>query len=427
MRYVAALVIALMTASTVLLPEIEPPTPGPEADLSPPPLAICPMVGAGDRTTEAAVLSSINGSGRISTFSSGAETSAAEFVTGNTGSVLIPADDLSVVGLTGGLVEFPSESTAAGVVVRGETSASSETCVSVAPQTAFIAGGTTASGAQFSLQLVNPYAGPATAEVTVISESGVESNSRFGVVTVPPLSSVTLNMAEIIPGRETIAAEVVPTRGSVFAFGHQRTEGRSALWSALEPRQDWWLPVPEGGANRELIVSNPLNSDVEFQVDLYGPEEFVEGFTTGVIPALGETVIPLDLGFNDEVALRVIATGPVAATLKFEQSRGLSISGGSSIDATSWLLPGAESPVGGEGKLIIFNNGIEEVDANVRALGGGFEFNRTLTIPGGMVEGVVIVEAEGYRVDATGPVVVAWVSLPESGRNMSMGVPVIDG
>ena len=426
MKYLLAVLIAALAAGAALLPELDEAPPGAEPGLSPPPVSICPLVEAADRVTEVAILSSINGEGRMSGFSAGSETGSTTFRTGASGSTTIAASDVSAVGFAGGLIELPSETTVSGVVVQNALSVASEACAQDAPDEAFIVGGSTASGSQFDLQLMNPYAGSAVAVLTVISESGLESSGRFGEVTVPALSSVTLDMSEIIPGRERISVEVRPTRGSVLAVGHQTTEGRSALWRAVEPEQDWWIPVPSGGEERTLLIGNPLNTDVEYQVDLYGPVEFVEGFSTGTIPARGEVEIPMLLETEDAVGLRVISTSPVVSTLRLSDGNGLAMTTGSPIDALTWLLPGAESPVGGFGSIVIFNNGIDSVDVNIRSLGGAF-FNRTLPVEAGSVVSVPIVAADGFRVESEGGVVALWTSNPGAGVDLAIGVPVEDG
>lgn len=426
MKLLMALLIAGLGVAAILIPTPNEPSPGPEAGVAPPPISICPLVEAGGRTTNVAVLSSIDGVGRLLSFAAGSETGVFEFETGSSGSTTVEASEVSAVGLAGGLIELPSEDTVAGVVVSGETSVASEACAQDAPDEAFIVGGSTASGARFSLQLMNPYAGAAVAEIIVTSESGIETNSRFGAVTVPPLSSVSLDMAEIIPGREHLSVEIRPTRGSVLAVGHQTTQGRSALWRAVEPSQDWWIPVPEGIEGRELIIGNPLNTEVEFQVDLYGPDEFNEGFETGTIGPRGEVRVPLATETGDAVGLRVISTSPVVASLKIDNANGLAMTTGSNDDAITWLLPGAEAPIGGAGSVVVFNNGIESATLHIRSLGGNL-FNRTLTVEAGVVVAVPVVAADGYRVESDSPIVVSWTSTPGEGVDLAAGVAVDDG
>ena len=81
----------LRTGEPIGLPATEPVT----ADAVPaselPPVAICPVVEVGERHTNLSVLSSVNGAGRLSTFSAGEVTGSLDFRTGGTGAVTVAA------------------------------------------------------------------------------------------------------------------------------------------------------------------------------------------------------------------------------------------------------------------------------------------------------------------------------------------------
>ncbi|HEX6220657.1 MAG TPA: DUF5719 family protein, partial [Acidimicrobiia bacterium] len=283
MRYVAALVMIALAGAAMLLPTTEAAEPGPNPATESPPISTCPLVAGSGRSTEIAVLSSVNGQGRVSSFSSGEETGSLDFRTGSSGSVTIDAAEAGAVGTSAGLVEMPSATTAAGVLTLGETARSAESCADIPTGQAFLSGGSTAGGVAFEIQLLNPYAGEASAQLTVTTDAGIESDERFDAVRVPALSTVTLNMTEIIPGREEISVNVEITSGSALAVGRQTIEGRTALWRAVEPAQNWWLPIPEGGATKQLLLATPTNSEVEYQIDYYGTDGFQEAFEAGVI------------------------------------------------------------------------------------------------------------------------------------------------
>ena len=89
MKYVVVVAIAALGLAGMLLPATEPVT----ADAVPaselPPVAICPVVEVGERHTNLSVLSSVNGAGRLSTFSAGEVTGSLDFRTGGTGAVTV--------------------------------------------------------------------------------------------------------------------------------------------------------------------------------------------------------------------------------------------------------------------------------------------------------------------------------------------------
>lgn len=425
-RYIAAAVMLALAAAAALPPAPETAEHGPAPATEQPPISTCPLLTGSGRSTEIAVLSSVNGQGRVSSFRSGEETGSLEFRTGSSGSVTIDADETGAVGPSGGLVEMPTATTAASVLTVGESSRSAESCADIATGQAFLAGGSTASGAVFEVQLLNPYAGEANVDLTVTTDAGIESNETFDAVRVPALSTVALDMSQIIPGREEISVNVEVTSGSVLAVGRQTIEGRTALWRAVEPAQDWWLPIPEGGATKQLLIATPTNSEVEYQIDYYGADGRQEAFESGVVSPRGRERVGLAAISPETAGLRVIATGPVVPTLWMSSSSTLALTTASPVDAVAWLLPGAHSPPGGAGTAVILNSGIEDVTVDVRTL-QETSLTRAFELPADGVLEVDLVDADGYRVEASGPIVVLWTSQFGEDGTVAMGIPIQDG
>lgn len=426
MKYMGVVVMLVAAVAATLLPAPDPADPGAVPATEAPPVAICPILQAGERSTSVSVLSSVNGEGRLSTFAAGSETGTLDFRTGRLGAVTIAAADAGAVGNAGGLVEMPSETTAAAIVVAGPSSRAAESCADIPDGQIFISGGSTAGGELFAIQLINPYAGEAIVNLTVTTDTGLESNDQFNSVVVPPLSTITLDMNQIIPGRETIAANIETTRGSVLAYGRLTSDGEVAVWRAVAPGENWWLPVPEGAATKQMVIATPENSEIEYQVDLFGPDGYVEGHDTGVIAPRGRVVVPLAAVTEGAAGVRVITTGPVVAALRIDSPDGLAWTTASPVDATVWLLPGAGAPPEGSGSVVVLNTGIEPVTVSIRALGQSGPV-RELEVA---TEGVLVadlVAADGYRVEASGPVVALWTSEFGASRSAAIGIPLQDG
>jgi hypothetical protein len=426
MRSIAVILMFGLTLAVSFLPTPDRLEPGPEPARVIPPVSVCPIFEVGERRTSVSVLSSVNGPGRLSMFSAGEATRVLDFRTGRTGSVTIPASDVAAVGVAGGLIEMPSDTTASGVVIAGGGSRAAESCADIPSGQAFIAGGSTASGAAFDVQLVNPYAGEAVVDLTVTTDAGIESDERFDAVIVPALSSITLDLTQIIGGRDSISVNIETSRGSVLAFGRQTTDQRTAVWRAVAPGQDWWLPVPEGGDTKELVIGSPTNAEIEYQVDLYGPAGVVESFASGTIGPRGMAVLSLTTETTEAVGVRVITTGPVVSSLWIDSAAGFASTTGSQVDAPVWFLPGASLPVGGVGSVVVLNTGIESVTVAFRSLNQA-PLTRSLPLsPEGLLV-VPLVQADGYRIEATGPVVALWTSQLEGAGTAAMGIPVQDG
>lgn len=403
----------------------EEPQPGQAPGTAQPPVAICPVVEVVNQSTNIAVLSSVNGAGRLSTFAAGAESGSLDFRTGASGAVTMSAGDAGGVGITGALIEMPSETTAAASVIRGPESLAAESCADIPAGQTFISGGSTVRGSDFQIQLINPYAGDATVELTVMTEAGIESNDRFNSVIVPALSSIPLNLSNIIPGRERISANIETTRGSVLAVGRQVTDGEVALWRAVAPGEDWWLPVPAGVGIKQMIIATPEAGEIGYQVDLYGPDGLVEAHAEGVIEPRGNVTVPLASVTAEAVGLHVTTTGPVVPALRIDSPQGLAWTTASPVTAPVWLLPGARSPQGGSGSLVVLNAGIETITVSIRSLADE-TIVRDLDVD---AEGVLVTNlagANGYRVEATGPIVAMWTSQRDGAGSAAIGIPVRD-
>jgi len=425
MKYLAPLTIGVLALATLLLPSAEPPEPGDELGIERPPISICPLVQVGELDTDIAVLSNVEGDGRVTAFSSGSAAGVTDFSIGSTGSVVISASEASAIGVGGGLIELPSDTTAAGVTVASPIVRSAEACSGEPAPQVYLMGGSTAGDSIFEIVLMNPYAGDAVASLLVTTEGGIESDTRFDSVLVPALSTVVLDLEEIIPGREVIAATIDTDRGSLLAFAQQRQGGDRALWRAVVPEQDWWIVVPGGGA-RSLRIGNPVNSEVEYQIDLYGPDGLIERYDTGTIPARAQLRIPVDEISDQALGFRVITTAPVVAGLDLAGGGSLGRTTGSPTVASSWLLPGASNPPGGRSSVMVLNSGIEPVTLVFRSLREASHTQTVELAAEDLVE-ITLVEADGYRVDASGPVVALWRSTLGDAVAVAVGVPVEDG
>lgn len=427
MRYVAALLMMLLAGAAALVPPPETSSFGSDPATQIPPVSICPLrVGSGI-STDVSVISSAGTDGRITTFASGLETGSLEFRTTDTGEVTLPAGEAGAVGISAGLIEIPQAATAAGVVMEGETTLAAESCVDVPTDQAFLSGGSTASGAMFELQLLNPYAGEAVVDLTVASDAGIESDERFDAVRVPSFSTVSLDMSDIIPGREDISVNVDVTRGSAIAYGTQTIEGRMALWEAVEPAQEWWLPIPEGGGKKQLVLATPSNTEIEYQIDYFDAEGLQESFRTGTLDPRGSRRVGLAAISPETAGMRVISTGPVVPSLWIDSNRGLAMTTASPEEASAWLLPGASRrPGGGSAGVVVLNAGPDDVTVDLTALRPTMT-SRSFDVS---AEGVVqegLTPAGGYRVEATAPVVVLWTSDVDDKGTAAIGIPIQDG
>jgi hypothetical protein len=96
------------------------------------------------------------------------------------------------------------------------------------------------------------------------------------------------------------------------------------------------------------------------------------------------------------------------------------------VDAPVWLLPGASLPPGGSGKIVVLNTGLDSITVSVRSLKRQ-SISRDFEVE---AEGVLVVDlvvADGYRIEATGPVVALWTSQLDGAGSAAIGIPLQDG
>jgi hypothetical protein len=424
-RVLSAAIVAALAAAGFFLPRSSTPEPDLASAIDPPAVAVCAVEEGSGRSTTVGVVSTANGSGLFTAFVGGGGSGSQSFETGLSASTSIDVVDVAAVGLAGGLVELPVATSATGSVVQGELSLSAEGCASMPAQQTVLAGGSTAGEHTFEIQLMNPYSGRAVVDLIVHSESGLESSNELAAIIVPPRSSIVVDLGELLPGRKMLNVVIETESGSVVSVGRMGSRGDSAVWQAVPPAQDWFLPVPTSPGLRQVIIANAAAADVEYQVDLYGTEGGEEAFMAGAIPAGGVEIIDVTSITPDRAAFRVVSTGPVASFVSDETETSVSLTSGATAPAGTWLMPGAGSINGATGTVVVFNPGIEEATIVVTARRSRSRA-REVVIPAGAVLEVETFDgqADGYVVTGNRPVVALWTLSGASGFATSIGTPI---
>lgn len=425
MRYFVLSLITALAVAAVLLPAPEEPGLPPAVGSEEPAVAVCSIQEGSGRSTNLAILSTIDGPTQLTLFTAGEPAGTLDTSTGPSGSTVLPVGDIAAVGTVGGVVELPNAASTAGVVIRGATSLMSEACASVPYPQVFLTGGSTVSGEAFSMQLMNPYAGEAIVSLRVNSEAGIESNDRFNSVVIPPQSSAIIGFSELIPGRERVSVGLDTLEGRVIAVGQQETDGESSIWNAVPAAQDWFLPVPAGQPSRTLVIGTPSAIDVDYQIDFYGPDGLEEALITGVLPAGGQAEVDIDEISQEVSAVRVIATGNVVPILRIASADGLATTNASPVQANRWMLPGASALEGGFANVVILNASIEDSTVSIRPLRDNSAV-RDLALPSDQMVELALEVADGYLIESTSPVVVMWIGRSASDVSASIGVPLAD-
>lgn len=427
MRLALSLVLLLgFAAAAVVVPVADEFSALPVASDNPPAVAVCPVEEGRGRSTSVDLLSTGPDAGRITGFGSGESLGEVGFDLSDNGVGAVHAVDISAVGVAAALVESSSVATAVGTRTAGPASLSLESCASKPLPVAVLAGGSTLSGQEFEVQLMNPYAGAARVSVTAVSEAGVEVNQSLDDVIVQPRTSAVIDLADILPGREQLSLVVETVSGSVLTSGRFFNGSDSAVWNAIEPSEDGFVLLPPGGGDRRLILATSSPADLSYQVDLYGPDGLIEAYAVGDVA--GRRIANIDLSGvgRDAIAVRIFATAPVAGFIRHQRGDGVAITTGTSATSTTWLMPGAGSQPGFSTSLVILNPGTEDAAVSIDSHLGLAPNQITVLADSVRVYQLSIVSREGVTVSADVPVVAMWVSRFQSGYAATLGVPVLD-
>jgi len=428
-RALFALTVAALAATVLIIPVLDPPETDPVSAIDPPPVAVCPVEEGSGRSTTVGIASSVNGEGRLTAFAGGGPVGSTQFSTGASGSATVALADVAALGTAAGLAELPGPQSAAGSLLLGTESVAVESCVATPVQQTLLAGGATVSDEQYQIHLMNPYAGEALVDLIVQSESGLETAPMLRGISVPSRSSSLIDLSEVLPGRETLSITVEAVSGSVMASGRYGVGVDVALWHSVAPALDWYVPVPaSGAAAADLVISTGVSADVEYQLDVYGPEGVVEASQEGVVPGRGVAVVSLgELGFEVASAMRVVSTQPVAVFLRTKTDAGVAITSGATAPASRWLLPAAGLAPGNTGSTVILNAGLDDATVVVTAHREQSEAEQYVVAAGTVLE-VDPIEgnANAYSVKSEGSLVALFVTTTPTGTAYSIGVPIPD-
>ena len=129
------------------------------------------------------------------------------------------------------------------------------------------------------VELVNPNAGSAIADITVRAPSGVLDVPALPDVSVPGNSSVQLDLGQIVPNRAELSLEVHTSRGrlavhvvdSYDELGSGAT-GQDWLPAQAEPASaNLLLGLTQGAGERTLVLSNPGVDEVRAEITVVTP------------------------------------------------------------------------------------------------------------------------------------------------------------
>lgn len=216
-----------------------------------------------------------------------------------------------------------------GARFGGDALASTE-CGAPQPETWFTGVGASARHAS-TIELVNPDAGVALADITVYGSGGPIDVPDLRGVTVGGRQSVQLDLAEMVPRRGEMTLQVVVARGRLGATVLDRVpelgaQAETADWlpGQAEPAtRSLLLGIPRGEGRDDLVVANPGEDEarVDLRVVTADSAFTPEGLDELRVPPGGVRTVTLSSVMRREVAdgalgVEVTSTVPVTASLR---------------------------------------------------------------------------------------------------------------
>lgn len=262
-------------------------------------------------------------------------------------------------GDTGGAGGSATEVTASGAAAQGfESEQSSDdgtglvTCEHPGSDLWFVGTGTKTGGSTTWLYLTNSGAMAATADVTVLSDTGVRSG-QDNQVTVPPHRYIGVNIASQASGSEQIAVHVQTSSGQVAADVWQ-DGGSGGAWlpASTSPATSMVVPgATAAGGTAKLLVAVPGEQDAQIRVTALTAQGKTLPLGTGSQDATGGATSSFTLGSlgSSAAALVISSSQPVAASVQ-DHGNGVGAFSTAAVPVTGQGVV-AGNPSGGGGTV----------------------------------------------------------------------------
>jgi hypothetical protein len=344
------------------------------------------------------------------------------------GAGLLTLSRVAQRGDSPGFVEFSAGPAAVAAIIMGEGVLAADACVSSGPATWHFPGGSTMPGEHLVLRIFNPFPDPAKVTVTGVSDIGVEALADLENLPVGARSWRDVDFTTLLRQRQNLVITVTAAEGVVvpaMAFGNEADED---WWPGVGEAAEWEFPIARvEGAAAALVVHNPGLGPVDVAVDLFTPDgPILEAFTATVSP---DAPARFDLSQyeGDPLSARVVASGPVAAAVVVQSAGEAAVMPGLPVAAETWLLPGLQRVPLHAASIWLLNSTSEEaITATVSALSGAGTSGQTVVVPPGVPVqvDVTVMGAEGFLVEASSALTVAWTIRGPSGLAFAAGSPV---
>ncbi|MGH3245075.1 MAG: DUF5719 family protein, partial [Trebonia sp.] len=181
----------------------------------------------------------------------------------------------------------------------------------------FVGTGQATGAPQIRLYLMNTGTLTASADVTVLTDTG-QQNGLSSAITVAPNQSVSENITPYVQGSQAVALHVQATAGQVAAsvWEGDGTGGGAWLPQANAPATSLVIPgLTVASSAARLFVMVPGSTDAQLKVVAYTPSGAVTQFPGSPVDASASAVTPLTLNSLGASAagLKLTSNEPIVA------------------------------------------------------------------------------------------------------------------
>lgn len=355
--------------------------------------------------------------------------SASVPVTGR-GAATLALNEVAQRGDSPGFVEFDGGPAAVSVTVMGEGVLAADACLSSGPQVWHFPGGSTMPDEHLTLRIFNPFPEPAKVTVTGVSDIGVEVLGELEGLAVGARSWRDVEFESLLRQRQNLVITVTAVDGVVVPAMVLGNEADEDWWPGVGEATEWEFPVARvADTEGYLVVHNPGLGPVEVSVDLFTADGPVIEAFTATVTADSPARFDLSAYPGDSLAARVVASGPVAAAVVALGEAEVAVMPGAAGQASTWLLPGLRRlPLHAASIWLLNTSSEDSVSATVSPLGGGGLGGETVVVAPGVPRqvDVTVGGAEGFLVEASSPLTVAWSVRGPSGLAFALASPVAE-
>ncbi|HSQ36913.1 MAG TPA: DUF5719 family protein [Acidimicrobiia bacterium] len=350
-------------------------------------------------------------------------------VTGR-GAATLALNEVAQRGDSPGFVEFDGGPAAVSVTVMGEGVLAADACLSSGPQVWHFPGGSTMPDEHLTLRIFNPFPEPAKVTVTGVSDIGVEVLGELEGLAVGARSWRDVEFESLLRQRQNLVITVTAVDGVVVPAMVLGNEADEDWWPGVGEATEWEFPVARvADTEGYLVVHNPGLGPVEVSVDLFTADGPVIEAFTATVTADSPARFDLSAYPGDSLAARVVASGPVAAAVVALGEAEVAVMPGAAGQASTWLLPGLRRlPLHAASIWLLNTSSEDSVSATVSPLGGGGLGGETVVVAPGVPRqvDVTVGGAEGFLVEASSPLTVAWSVRGPSGLAFALASPVAE-